>query len=92
MKEVSREKIIGRLFVIASETGKSINEVVEKAKEMLEEEMKRTEATKSSPDVEEVVVICSKHGEYDALMTTTAEGRKSYTDCPKCIAEKLLIP
>lgn len=43
MEKVSREEIIGRLFVIANETGKPIEDVVRKAKEMLEEEQKRRE-------------------------------------------------
>ena len=41
MKKVSNKEIIGRLFVIANETGKSIDDVVKKAKQMLEDEKKK---------------------------------------------------
>ena len=43
MNRISKEEIIGRLFVIANETGRPIDEVIRKAKEMLEEEKKRRE-------------------------------------------------
>lgn len=43
MEKITREEIIGRIFVIANEAGKPIDEVVRKAEEMLEEEKKRRE-------------------------------------------------
>lgn len=51
MKVVTKEEIIGRFFVIANETGKPIEEVVRKAKQMLEEEK-----SSRSKDAEKLII------------------------------------
>ena len=51
MNRLAKEEIIGRLFVIANETGKPIEEVIRKAKQMLEEEK-----SKRSKDAEKLII------------------------------------
>ena len=51
MENNTEDDIVKKLFVIASETGKSIDEVVMKAKQMLEEEKK-----KRSEEAEKIII------------------------------------